>query len=223
MPTSTARRSGSPRSRRPASRGRGGGARGSAARRAGRRGRRAAASWGGGHVSTGRLVSLNPRPAGRALATRFAAAHARLLGQRAPRAARRGAPATGSGSSSARSGRRQRHGSSTTCRLRRVDEVALDALAVTLRALCAGARPSRRSGGRSASHGCRRRRAIRCATRCWRLRGRTGGSRRLRAASGVHRNTVLYRLHRASLELGIDPRRPDDALRLLREAEEHRN
>jgi DNA-binding PucR family transcriptional regulator len=32
---------------------------------------------------------------------------------------------------------------------------------------------------------------------------------------GVHRNTVLYRLQRASVELGIDPRRPDDALRLL--------
>ena len=33
----------------------------------------------------GALASLNPRPAGRALATRFAAAHARLLGERAAR------------------------------------------------------------------------------------------------------------------------------------------
>jgi DNA-binding PucR family transcriptional regulator len=33
---------------------------------------------------------------------------------------------------------------------------------------------------------------------------------------GVHRNTVLYRLRRAQAELGIDPRRPEDALRLLR-------
>ena len=38
-------------------------------------------------------------------------------------------------------------------------------------------------------------------------------------ALGVHRNTVLYRLHRAALELGLDPRRPDDALRILREAD----
>lgn len=36
-------------------------------------------------------------------------------------------------------------------------------------------------------------------------------------ALGVHRNTVLYRLRRASSELGIDPRRPDDAVRLLRD------
>jgi DNA-binding PucR family transcriptional regulator len=36
---------------------------------------------------------------------------------------------------------------------------------------------------------------------------------------GVHRNTVLYRLRRASDERGIDPRRPADALRLLADAE----
>ena len=41
-------------------------------------------------------------------------------------------------------------------------------------------------------------------------------------ALGVHRNTVLYRLQRARLELGIDPRRPDDALRLLRSDEDRR-
>ncbi|MEO8247591.1 MAG: helix-turn-helix domain-containing protein [Chloroflexota bacterium] len=41
-------------------------------------------------------------------------------------------------------------------------------------------------------------------------------------ALGVHRNTVLYRLQRARLELGLDPRRPDDALRLLRSDEERR-
>jgi DNA-binding PucR family transcriptional regulator len=28
---------------------------------------------------------------------------------------------------------------------------------------------------------------------------------------------VLYRLRRARAELGVDPRRPDDALRILRE------
>ncbi|MGH2456536.1 MAG: helix-turn-helix domain-containing protein [Candidatus Limnocylindria bacterium] len=39
---------------------------------------------------------------------------------------------------------------------------------------------------------------------------------------GVHRNTVLYRLRRARDELGLDPRRPEDALRILagREADE---
>jgi DNA-binding PucR family transcriptional regulator len=37
---------------------------------------------------------------------------------------------------------------------------------------------------------------------------------------GVHRNTVLYRLRRASIELGLDPRRAPDALAILREAEE---
>ena len=37
---------------------------------------------------------------------------------------------------------------------------------------------------------------------------------------GVHRNTVLYRLRRASDELGLDPRRPEDALRLLRRADD---
>ena len=81
------------------------------------------------------LASLNPRPAGRALATRFAAAHARLLGERA---------APGSAA------RRTRDGLWILERpvgpaaaawifddlpLAAVDAVALDALAVTLRAL----------------------------------------------------------------------------------------
>ena len=39
-------------------------------------------------------------------------------------------------------------------------------------------------------------------------------------ALGVHRNTVLYRLRRAAVELGVDPRKPDDALRLLRSVSE---
>jgi hypothetical protein len=39
---------------------------------------------------------------------------------------------------------------------------------------------------------------------------------------GVHRNTVLYRLGRARRELGVDPRRPEDALRLLRADEDRR-
>ena len=36
---------------------------------------------------------------------------------------------------------------------------------------------------------------------------------------GVHRNTVLYRLRRARDERGLDPRRPQDALRILSELE----
>jgi DNA-binding PucR family transcriptional regulator len=36
-------------------------------------------------------------------------------------------------------------------------------------------------------------------------------------ALGVHRNTVLYRLRRARAERGIDPRLPQDALRILAE------
>ena len=37
---------------------------------------------------------------------------------------------------------------------------------------------------------------------------------------GVHRNTVLYRLRRARDERGLDPRRPQDALRILSELDE---
>jgi octaprenyl-diphosphate synthase len=37
-------------------------------------------------------------------------------------------------------------------------------------------------------------------------------------ALGVHRNTVLYRLRAALVERGLDPRRPEDALRILSDA-----
>ena len=40
---------------------------------------------------------------------------------------------------------------------------------------------------------------------------------------GVHRNTVLYCLRRARDERGIDPRRPQDALRILSEIDEPRS
>jgi hypothetical protein len=168
------------------------------------------------------LASLNPRPAGRALATRFAAAHARLLGERA-------APGTAA--------RRTRDGLWILERpvgpaaaawifddlpLAAVDAVALDALAVTLRALLRR-RPSEPSLGRPEreprlppSTGDPLRDTLLAVARA---NGRIAPAAR---SLGVHRNTVLYRLHRASVELGIDPRRPDDALRLLREADEHR-
>ena len=169
------------------------------------------------------LASLNPRPAGRALATQFAAAHTRLLGERA---------ALGSAA------RRTRDGLWILGRpvgpaaaawifddlpLAAVDAVALDALAVTLRALLRR-RPAEPPLGRPEreprlppSTGDPLRDTLLAVARA---NGRIAPAAR---SLGVHRNTVLYRLHRASLELGIDPRRPDDALRLLREADRHRH
>jgi hypothetical protein len=165
------------------------------------------------------LASLNPRPAGRALATRFAAAHARVLGDRA---------AAGSAARRTRDGLwilERPIGPSAAAWLfddlpfAAVDAVALDALAVTLRALLRR-RPDEREGGRQAresrlppSTGDPLRDTLLAVARA---NGRIAPAAR---SLGVHRNTVLYRLHRASAELGVDPRRPEDALRLLREAD----
>ena len=170
----------------------------------------------------GALASLNPRPAGRALATRFAAAHARLLGERA---------AQGSAARRTRDGLwilERPVGPSAAAWLfddlpfAAVDTVALDALSVTLRALLrrrptepALGRPERASRLPPSTGDPLRDTLLAVA----RANGRVAPAAR---SLGVHRNTVLYRLHRASVELGIDPRRPDDALRLLREAEEGR-
>jgi hypothetical protein len=170
----------------------------------------------------GALASLNPRPAGRALATRFAAAHARLLGERV---------APGSAARRTRDGlwilERPVGPSAATwlfddLPFAAVDAVALDALAITLRALLR--RPSEPPLGRPEraprlppSTGDPLRDTLLAVARA---NGRIApAARRL----GVHRNTVLYRLHRASMELGIDPRRPEDALRLLREADDARS
>ncbi|MGH2429314.1 MAG: helix-turn-helix domain-containing protein, partial [Candidatus Limnocylindria bacterium] len=101
----------------------------------------------------------------------------------------------------------------------RVDEAALEALSVTLRALlrrpvadplAAEARPQRRG---PPSSGDPLRDTLMAVARA---NGRVSVAAR---ALGVHRNTVLYRLRRARAEQGIDPRRPEDALRLLREAD----
>ena len=167
-------------------------------------------------TADGALASLNPRTAGRALATRFAAAHARLLGDRA-------APGTAA--------RRTRDGLWILERpvgpsaaawlfddlpFGAVDAVALDALAMTLRALLRR-RPVEPPLGRPTreprlppSTGDPLRDTLLAVARA---NGRIAPAAR---ALGVHRNTVLYRLRRASTELGIDPRRPEDALRLLR-------
>jgi hypothetical protein len=165
----------------------------------------------------GAPASLNPRTAGRALATRFVAAHARLLAER-------------SGPSPA--ARRTRDGLWILERpvgqgaaawlfddlpFAAVDEVALEALAITLRALLRR-RPAQPPLGRPEreprlppSTGDPLRDTLLAVARA---NGRIAPAAR---SLGVHRNTVLYRLHRASVELGLDPRRPEDALRLLRE------
>lgn len=168
-------------------------------------------------TADGALAALNPRPAGRALATRFAAAHARLLAHRSGRST---------------DARRTRDGLWIVERpigpaaaawlfddvpFAAVDGVALDALAMTLRALfrrSGSARPLARTTPRlPPSTGDPMRDTLLAVARA---NGRIAPAAR---ALGVHRNTVLYRLRRASVELGIDPRRPDDALRLLRETD----
>jgi hypothetical protein len=166
-------------------------------------------------TADGSLAALNPRSAGTALARRFAATHARLLDGRSGRI---DAP------------RRTRDGlwllerpinATATAWLfddlpfAAIDVVALDALATTLRALLR--RPTAALSGRRPlarlppSTGEPMRDTLLAVARA---NGRIAPAAR---ALGVHRNTVLYRLRRASAELGIDPRRPEHALRLLRE------
>ena len=162
------------------------------------------------------LAALNPRPAGTALATRFAATHARLLETRAsrPRVARR-----------TRDGLwilERPVGADAAAWLfddlpfAAIDEVALEALATTLRALLrrpAAAPVGPRAGPRlPPSTGDPLRDTLLAVARA---NGRVAPAAR---SLGVHRNTVLYRLRRAAAELGIDPRRPEDALRLLEES-----
>jgi hypothetical protein len=165
----------------------------------------------------GELRSLHPRPAGRALAARFAALHARLLA-----------------GSSGRSGLRRtreglwlveqpiRSGASVwlfdDLPLARVDTASVEALAITLRALLrrpaapetAPAAPIARAAAAQKDPLSETLLAVA------RANGRVAPAAR---ALGVHRNTVLYRLRVARAERGIDPRRPADALQLLRQAE----
>lgn len=160
----------------------------------------------------GSFGALNPRPAGTALATRFVATHARLLDGRASR------------SDDARRTRdglwilERPIGTDASAWLfddlpfAAIDTVALEALAITLRALLrrpAAAAATRVVPRLPPSTGDSLRDTLLAVARA---NGRIAPAAR---ALGVHRNTVLYRLRRASTELGIDPRRPDDALRLL--------
>ncbi|HEY8772376.1 MAG TPA: helix-turn-helix domain-containing protein [Candidatus Limnocylindria bacterium] len=170
-------------------------------------------------VADGELRALHPRPAGRALAARFIATHARLL----------------AGGSRAESARRTRDGLWLLERrvrpgaavwlfddlpFARVDEVAADALSLTLRALLrrpaaprGASRPSSRPVPSAAAPRDDRIAATLLAVA--RSNGRIAPAAR---ALGVHRNTVLYRLRAASSAHGLDPRRPEDALRILAEA-----
>ena len=163
----------------------------------------------------GSLRSLNPRAAGRALATRFAAAFGRMLADRGTRP---------SGPRHTRDGLwilERSIGPSAAVWLfddlpfARIDEVALEALAVTLRALLRRRAPepagARRGQRLPPSTGDAVRDTLLAVARA---NGRIAPAAR---SLGVHRNTVLYRLRRASAELGLDPRRPEDALRLLRD------
>ncbi len=167
-------------------------------------------------VADGELRALHPRPAGRALAARFAATHARLL-------------AGGSRSESSRRTRdglwllerRVRPGAAAwlfdDLPFARVDEVAADALGVTLRALLR--RPSSPRPGLRPARATETVAADRFAATLLAVARSNGRIAPAARALGVHRNTVLYRLRAARAERGIDPRRPEDALRILAEAQ----
>jgi PucR C-terminal helix-turn-helix domain len=184
-------------------------------------------------VADGDLIALHPRPAGRALAARFAAAFSRLFGTPSARAA---------ASRRLQDGlwiheQRIRPGASVwlfdDLPMARIDETATEALAITLRALLR--RPPARSPRpvpRTVERPPRRTPSAQTGQSevaseplaatllaVARANGRVAPAAR---SLGVHRNTVLYRLRIARDRRGIDPRRPEDALRLLREAESDR-
>ena len=165
----------------------------------------------------GALASLNERPAGRALATRFAATHGRLLGNHARDRGDARRTRDGLWIMERSVGPRASAWLFDDLAFARVDEVALEALATTLRALLRrqAPEPPRGRGQRKQppSTGDPLRDTLLAVARA---NGRIAPAARV---LGVHRNTVLYRLRRASDELGVDPRRPDDAIRLLRDAE----
>ncbi len=173
----------------------------------------------------GELQALHPRPAGRALAARFAALHARLLGESTH--ARRDP------GRQAREGlwlleRRIRPGAAAwlfdDLPFAAVDEVAADALTATARALLRRPAPAlvqaehlaaaTTGEGRAAAGSDPLQDTLVAVARS---NGRVAPAARL---LGVHRNTVLYRLRRARDERGLDPRRPQDALRILAELDE---
>jgi hypothetical protein len=172
----------------------------------------------------GELRSLNARPAGTALAARFAAIHARLL---AAPGARQGATRNADGLWLLEQPVRPNASVWLFDDLpfARADEVAAEALGITLRALLR--RPAPPATARPREPATRRRadppragdpedRLDATLLAVARANGRVAVAAR---ALGVHRNTVLYRLRIAAAERGVDPRRPEDALRILAEAQ----
>ena len=169
----------------------------------------------------GTLQTLHARPAGRAIAARFAALHARLLSGSAPGRA---------------AGARRTHDDLWLLERQirpeaavwlfddlpfaAIDEVAADALTVTLRALLRRPPmlrpvevPAERASAGAVGGGDVLGETLLAVARA---NGRIAPAAR---TLGVHRNTVLYRLRRAAVERGLDPRRAEDALRILAEAE----
>jgi len=189
-------------------------------------------------AADGELRALHARPAGRALAARFAALHTRLLAGSPGRAVSR---QTSEGLFLLE--RQIRPGASVwlfdDLPFARVDEAAAQALTITLRALLrrpgearstfassrpplgdspspSTARPSSDEPAGATSPDATLEATLLAVARA---NGRVATAAR---ELGVHRNTVLYRLRRASGELGVDPRRADDALAILRRAEQSR-
>lgn len=168
-------------------------------------------------AAEGELLALTPRPAGRALAARFAAVHARLLAG----ATTRSTPLRRTVEGLWLLQQPVRAGASVwifdDLPLAAVDAAAAEALSITLRALLrrpapepvvVEPAPAQRPVDRGLDE---------TLLAVARANGRVATAAR---ELGVHRNTVLYRLRRARDERGIDPRRPADALQLLREADD---
>ena len=174
-------------------------------------------------AAEGDLQSLHARPAGRALAATFAAMHARLLS--GPASSRAGA-ARRSREEIWLLERRVRPGASVwlfdDLPFAATDEVAADALTITLRALL------RRPPSLARAVPVETRRDAPAAAggpddvlgaTLFAVASANGRIAPAARALGVHRNTVLYRLRRAAMERGLDPRRAEDALRILAEAQ----
>ncbi|HET8587095.1 MAG TPA: helix-turn-helix domain-containing protein [Candidatus Limnocylindria bacterium] len=174
----------------------------------------------------GELRAVHPRSAGRAIGARFSATFARVLAS----AESPGAPVRRALNGLFLLEHPVRRDASVwlfdDLPFARIDEVAAEALGITLRALLR--RPPEDRVSR------RRTEPIRKPQRAPQRPLAAGASDRItetllavarangRVAPaartlGVHRNTVLYRLKVARAERGIDPRRPEDALRLLAE------
>jgi len=171
----------------------------------------------------GELQAVHARPAGRGLAARFAALHQRLMLGRGPGQRTEVSRRTRDGLWLME--RAVRSGASVwlfdDIPFAAADAVAADALRVTLRALLQRPPPQEQSPAVKVPPAPveipQRDELLRTLLAVARANGRVAPAAR---ALGVHRNTVLYRLRRGRNELGVDPRRADDALRLLRDAAE---